>query len=260
MAGIGAIGNCGAQSVYPTGSANQTGAKSGVGPQSVSASSSPLVALIIGPSEAGPEVTPAASSDGGPASNLSDLRQQIDQSIASALQDYSAGGSAASGSSSGPATSNTSSTPPGTPDILQTIADAISQTLQKNGVDPEQLGQRPGAHHHHHHHHHATRNGGASGPVAGSDASDPSSSLSSPSSSTAGETANSATDSVNVASPALDLLQQLLEANGGGTNAGQTAIQVASGGNGGLAQNPGFNNLLQLLASLPAGANVDTQV
>jgi hypothetical protein len=260
MAGIGAIGSCGAQSAYPTRSANQTRANSDVaiGPQSVSASSSTLVALIIGPSEAGPEVTPAASSDGGTASNLSDLRQQIDQAIASALQDSSAGGSTASGSSSGPATSNTSSTPPGTPDILQTIADAISQTLQKNGVDPEKLGQRPGAHHHHHHH--ATGNGGSSGPVAGSDASDPSSSLSSPSSSTAGETANSATDSVNVASPALDLLQQLLEANGGGTNAGQTALQVASGGNGGLAQNPGFNNLLQLLASLPAGANVDTQV
>ena len=244
MSGIGAVGSSGSQLSVAATQANINSASA--------ASSSLVAALLFDPNQQGlsPNVTSSTDSSATSQSSpgLTDLRQQIDAAVTSALQSFETGGNSSSSGdgSTAPATGAASTSSSSSPaDVLQAISDAITQTLQKNGIDPQQLAQEGGAGHHHHHHHAESSSGTSSQSTSQSD-----SSTDSTASSAAGAAGSSSQQGLN-------LLEQLLQGNSSDSTGGQLASDLFSGGDS-SSQNPGLGNLAQLLGSLPNGANVNS--
>jgi len=248
VSGIGAVGSSGSQISGLASQVTSTGTASG-GPTGGSL----IVALLFDPnlqasSPNAADSSVASSSSSNSSTGLTDLRQQIDAAVANAIQAYDSGANSVS-NSGGTAPSSTTGSPASgssAPDILQSIADAITQTLQKNGIDPQQLQQAGQASHHRHHHHHS-ESGSESSSQTGSGANSPA------------DAANgSQTDaSGGAGQQGFSLLVELLQTGG----ANSTGTGLASNLTGGSSsQSPSLTNLVQLLGNLPAGSNLNAEV
>ncbi len=247
MSGIGAIGSSGSQISGLASQINATGTASG-GP----AGGGLIVALLYdpnlpgsSPNAADPSVASSPTSDGS--AGLTDLRQQIDAAITSAIQTYESGSNSTSSSGGAAPTSTPGSSAggPSTPDILQSIADAITQALQKNGIDPQQV-QEGQAGHHRHHHHHAESSSEPSSQQSGTG-----------SNSLADSTGGPQTDAPGGGQQGLSLLVQLLQTGGAESTGSQLASNLSGDSS---SQSPSVANLVQLLGNLPAGSNLNAQV
>ncbi len=244
MSGIGAIGGSNSQvNPYASQSSSDSAAT-----QSAGAAGGDFIIALLFDQNSQTSSNGASPSNGSPtttqgAGGLTDLRQQIDQAVTNAIQTYEAGNNSSS-NGGGSATSSTGSTSAangsGAPDILRAISDAINQTLQQNGIDPQQLQQQAGTggHHHQQHAESSSENSSQSGSATDSTASLLAGGL------------DSGTEQ------GLNLLDQLLQSNGANSPGGQLASNLLATSDA-ASQNSSLSNLAQLLGSLPVGSNVN---
>ncbi len=186
-------------------------------------------AAVPDPTSVAATSSTAGSTSSTTTSPLSDLRGQLESAITSALDGL------------GPSAS------PG--DALESIGNAIQQTLQANGTNPQQL---QGTHHGHGHHHHAhSQQAGAAPPSgAGGTTSDPDGDGDSQSSSQ-DSMPSGATSNTNSTDP----LAALVSFGSGNSSDPQNAIASL------LGNTDSSNNLLgvfqTLFSNFPNGSGVN---